>query len=323
MWRRSIDAVLSDDDARRTQVIAAQDAALARLAPRTSAARCCVRGADAARRRARAAPPVAFDFWEQLALVRAARGDSRAVAVQARCRALPEGRLGRDDRQPVDAGGASRRRDRRLGASRARPAALARATVRHLRADDRRGHARGGPAVRRRRRARGDVTIFHFALPSPMTPAFAALPRRARAPVPQHHAGALLRATTSRRVPDRGARAAGSASAGRSRRPRARRVGLQPAGARSAGISAHRRPADRRRLGANHRSAAPHPVLDTILNDGLTNFLFVGRIVAEQARSRTSSAWPSSTSGTSTRTTASSSSAAPTASRATTPPCAR
>jgi hypothetical protein len=40
---------------------------------------------------------------------------------------------------------------------------------------------------------RGDITIFHFALPSPMTEAFARLPGP-RAAVSQHHAGRVLRA---------------------------------------------------------------------------------------------------------------------------------
>ena len=38
----------------------------------------------------------------------------------------------------------------------------------------------------------GDLTIFHFALVSPMTAAFARLPSRARAAVSQRHAGAFL-----------------------------------------------------------------------------------------------------------------------------------
>ena len=48
------------------------------------------------------------------------------------------------------------------------------------------------PAARR-----GDVTILHFALPSPMTEAFAALPG-AGAAVSQHYAGRLFRAVRCR-----------------------------------------------------------------------------------------------------------------------------
>ena len=43
----------------------------------------------------------------------------------------------------------------------------------------------------------GDLTIFHFALPSPMTAAFASLPGATGAAVPQHHARPLLRAVRS------------------------------------------------------------------------------------------------------------------------------
>src|SRR5664279_5464673 len=68
---------------------------------------------------------------------------------------------------------------------------------------------------------RGDLTIFHYALPSPMTAAFASLPPgRSRTP----------------RARD----------AGRPRGSRARRLGIQPAGARRARLRPDRRLPDRR-----------------------------------------------------------------------------
>ena len=50
------------------------------------------------------------------------------------------------------------------------------------------------PAARR-----GDLTIFHYALPSPMTAAFASLAARPRAAVSQRHAGARSSRRTTRR----------------------------------------------------------------------------------------------------------------------------
>ena len=72
--------------------------------------------------------------------------------------------------------------------------------VRPLRADDRRRPAAttsGRSATRRR--ARGDLTIFHYALPSPMTAAFAVARRRPHPAVSQRHAGARSSRPTIRR----------------------------------------------------------------------------------------------------------------------------
>ena len=174
------------------------------------------------------------------------RGSSRRPRTDPASTRAPEPRTPSpdDDHQPVGAGGAPRRRDRRQRAARARHAARAGPRVGALRADDRRRPARAtcgrsrDPAARR-----GDVTIFHFALPSPMTEAFAALPRRR----------ACCSTTTSRRraffAPyDAGSCSGWRRSAGRSwrslvgqRRPRARRLGVQPR--RSSRRSASRRPA--------------------------------------------------------------------------------
>ena len=73
------------------------------------------------------------------------------------------------------------------------------------------------PAARR-----GDVTIFHFALPSPMTAAFE---RLAGVKILQYHnitPAGVLRAVRSRAVPARGARPPRARDARRARRPRAR-----------------------------------------------------------------------------------------------------
>ena len=126
---------------------------------------------------------------------------------------------------------------------------------------------------------RGDVTIFHFALPSPMTEAFAALDG---ARVLQYHnitpaaffapydPGLFRLAALGRQE---------LAHARRPRRPGARRLRVQPAGARGARLRADRRHADCRR----HRRGSPkrrrRPALEKILGDGLINILFVGRIV--------------------------------------------
>ena len=91
---------------------------------------------------------------------------------------------------------------------------------RHLRADDRRRHARRGrghstmPDARR-----GDLTIFHFARAVADDRGVRGAAARPRAAVPQHHAGAFLRAVRPRDLPDRGRSAAAS-----SRRSRAGRT---------------------------------------------------------------------------------------------------
>ena len=151
--------------------------------------------------------------------------------------------------------------------------------VRDLRADDRRRPARRRPAVgRTRRRARGDVTIFHFALPSPMTEAFATLPRRARAAVPQRHAGARSsRPTTpassgSRRSAGTSSRRSSGASIWRSASPTT--TGRSSRRSGSSRPACCRSPSTRR--GSPARRAVP--ALETILQDGLVNILFVGRI---------------------------------------------
>ena len=85
----------------------------------------------------------------------------------------------------------------------------------------------------------------------------------------------------------------------------ARRLGVQPPGARRPRVSPTRAcfpiAVNTERL----TNAPPHPVLEEILDDGLVNFLFVGRSPRTR-KLRTISGWPSSTSAMSTPTTASS-----------------
>ena len=183
--------------------------------------------------------------------------------------------------------------------------------------DDMRDEVR--PFATRRARA-GDVTIFHFALPSPMTAAFARAAARARAAVPQRHAGALLRALRARRLPDRRARPPRSRVAGRprptwrsaipsttggsSRRWGSANTGVLPIAIDTARIT-ERAAASRAREDPARRAhqlplRRPHR--------------------AEQADRGHHPAGRAVTSATSTRTTGSSSSAGPTACRATTPP---
>ena len=136
-----------------------------------------------------------------------------------------------------------------------------------------------------------------------------------RPAVPQRDAGVVLRAVRSGAVPSRGARARRAGDARRPRRSRARRLGVQPA--RSSRRSASTAPAcsrlrstpraSRSRLRA--AGARPHP-------GRRAGELPVRRAgLRRTRRSRTTSSWPRSTSGTSTPITASSSSAGSTSCR--------
>ena len=251
-------------------MLAAQDAALDRLL-REGLRR---HAAPLRRPDARAAAPrprreVAYDFWRQFDLaeeleelrqfrpaafralpVRAGRGGREAEPRSIRARIAPM------IDQPVGAGGASRRRDRRQRARGARPAArlgheseIFALTI----DDDLRGDVR--PLADAEARG-GDVTIFHFALPSPMTEAFATLPG---ARVLQYHnvtpahffapydPGIFRLAALGRRelatLAGRVDLALGESD-------------VQPPGARGARLRADRRAADRRRHRAAHRRAA-------------------------------------------------------------------
>jgi L-malate glycosyltransferase len=124
---------------------------------------------------------------------------------------------------------------------------------------------------------RGDLTIFHFALPSPMSAAFAALPGGR---VLQYHnitpahffapydPGVFRIAALGRRelATLAGATDLALGDSDYNRRELVelgfRRTGVLPIAVDTARIA----------------EAAPHPALEHILRDGLTNFLFVGRI---------------------------------------------
>jgi glycosyltransferase involved in cell wall biosynthesis len=103
----------------------------------------------------------------------------------------------------------------------------------------------------------GDVTIFHYAVPSPMTQAFARLPRGR---VLQYH-----NITPPHFLADQTDLALGDSEYNRSE--------LEALGFRRTGVFPIALNVER--LAA----APPNPVLDRMLSDGLSNFLFVGRIV--------------------------------------------
>ena len=134
----------------------------------------------------------------------------------------------------------------------------------------------GRSAIRTARR--GDLTIFHYALPSPMTAAFASLDRGR---VLQYHnvtPARVLRAVRCRPLPPGDARPRRSSrrwrdawiwrsatrnTTGRSsRRSASRRTGVFPIAVDTARVT----------------QPARRPALEAILDDGLVNFLFVGRI---------------------------------------------
>lgn len=124
----------------------------------------------------------------------------------------------------------------------------------------------------------GDVTILHFAVPSPMTEAFAALPRGR---VLQYHnitpahffapydPGIFRIAVLGRRelasLAGRTDLALGDSEYNRRELESLgfSRTGVMPIAVDTARLTA----------------APRHPVLESMLGDGLTNFLFVGRIV--------------------------------------------
>jgi len=124
----------------------------------------------------------------------------------------------------------------------------------------------------------GDVTVFHYALPSPMTAAFAALPRGR---VLQYHnitpahffapyqpevfrSAALGRQDLATLV-GRVELALGDSEFNRQE---LERLGFAPTGVLPIALNLER-----------ITQAPAHPVLEKLLGDGLTNFLFVGRIV--------------------------------------------
>jgi glycosyltransferase involved in cell wall biosynthesis len=125
---------------------------------------------------------------------------------------------------------------------------------------------------------RGDVTIFHYALPSAMTDAFAALPRGR---VLQYHnvtppqffadydAGIFRLASLGREEIHR---LAGHTDVALGDSDYNRRE-LEGFGFTNTGVFPIAVDFDR------IRNSPPRPALEEVLNDGLMNFLFVGRIV--------------------------------------------
>ena len=124
---------------------------------------------------------------------------------------------------------------------------------------------------------RGDVTIFHFALPSPMSAAFAALPHGR---ILQYHnvtparffapySPSLFRLASIAREELASLAPATDLALGDSEYNRAE---LEELGFGATGVVPIA--VDTERL----TSAPEQPVLDEILDDGLVNFLFVGRI---------------------------------------------
>jgi L-malate glycosyltransferase len=124
---------------------------------------------------------------------------------------------------------------------------------------------------------RGEVTIFHYALPSPMSAAFTALPHGR---ILQYHnvtparffapyAPSLFRLASIARDELAGLAPASDLALGDSEYNRQE---LEDLGFANTGILPIAVNTDRL------TKAPRHPVLDAILDDGLVNFLFVGRI---------------------------------------------
>jgi L-malate glycosyltransferase len=124
---------------------------------------------------------------------------------------------------------------------------------------------------------RGDVTIFHFALPSPMSRAFSELPHgrvlQYHNVTPAHffasYAPPLFRLASIARQELAGLAAAADLALGDSEynRQELEELGFVRTGVLPIAV-------DTDRL----TNAPRHPVLEDILDDGLVNFLFVGRI---------------------------------------------
>jgi glycosyltransferase involved in cell wall biosynthesis len=125
---------------------------------------------------------------------------------------------------------------------------------------------------------RGDVTIFHYALPSPMTAAFAALPHgrvlQYHNVTPAHFFGpydaGLFRLATRGREELKTLVGHTDAALGDSEYNRRE---LDALGFANTGVFPIAVDTDR------FRTAQPRPGLERVLSDGLLNFLFVGRIV--------------------------------------------
>jgi glycosyltransferase involved in cell wall biosynthesis len=125
---------------------------------------------------------------------------------------------------------------------------------------------------------RGDVTIFHYAVPSPMTEAFAALPRgrvlQYHNVTPAHffapYDANIFRLATLGREQIRGLAGHTDVALGDSEYNRRE---LEALGFSNTDVFPIAVDLDK------IRRAARRPALERVLSDGLSNFLFVGRIV--------------------------------------------
>jgi glycosyltransferase involved in cell wall biosynthesis len=123
----------------------------------------------------------------------------------------------------------------------------------------------------------GDVTIFHFALPSPMSREFSALTHgrvlQYHNVTPAHffapYAPSLFRLATLARSELAGLARSTDLALGDSEY---NRLELEELGFPNTGVMPIAVDTDRL------TNAPPHPVLDDLLDDGFVNFLFVGRI---------------------------------------------
>ena len=124
----------------------------------------------------------------------------------------------------------------------------------------------------------GDVTVFHYALPSPMTSAFAALPKgrvlQYHNITPAHffapyHPGVFRIAALGRQdLATLAGRVELALGDSEFNRRELERLGFVRTGVLPIALDLDR-----------IVQAPPHPVLEHLLGDGLTNFLFVGRVV--------------------------------------------
>jgi L-malate glycosyltransferase len=125
---------------------------------------------------------------------------------------------------------------------------------------------------------RGDVTVFHYALPSPMTAAFKELPAGrvlqyhnitpAHFFVPYHPEVFRIAALGRQDLASLVGHVDLALGDSEFNRLELERLGFAPTGVMPIALDL-----------ARITDAGPHPVLEHLLGDGLTNFLFVGRIV--------------------------------------------
>jgi len=124
----------------------------------------------------------------------------------------------------------------------------------------------------------GDITVFHYALPSPMTAAFKTLPNRrvlqyhnitpAHFFAPYHPEVFRIAALGRQDLASLVGHVDLALGDSEFNRQELQRLGFTPTGVMPVAVDLER-----------ITRAPAHPVLEQLLGDGLTNFLFVGRIV--------------------------------------------